>query len=64
MTLKNTKKNMNILELRDEVSDQKLTNQAVLFKGEIDLDGKPVETILLFRDVEAVEDYLVFRRTL
>ena len=44
---------MNVHELRDELSKQKLTNQPFLFKGEIDLDGKLVVIRLPFKDIEA-----------
>ena len=45
-------------ELRDELSDEKLTSQPVLFKSKIDLDGKLVETIISFKDNETFENYL------
>ena len=46
---------MIILELRDELSNQKLTNQPFLFNSKIDLVGKLVETIMPFKDIEAFE---------
>ena len=46
---------MNIHILTDELSNQKITNQHFLFTGKIDLDGKVVENIQLFKDTEAFE---------
>ena len=48
---------MKICELKDETINQKLTNQLFLFEGKTDLDGKPVETIMPFKDIEAFESY-------
>ena len=39
-------------ELKDELPNQKLTNQFSLYKGEIDLDGKLVEFLC---DLELLE---------
>ena len=44
---------MNLQDLRNELSNQKWTNQPFLFKCKIDLVGKLVETIMPFKDVEA-----------
>ena len=52
---KHEKSNTNIHELRDELSDQKLTNQPFLFKNEIGLAGKLVKTITPCKDIESVE---------
>ena len=49
---------MSIHELRDELSDEKLTSQPVWFKSKIDLDGKLVETVISFKDIETFENYL------
>ena len=43
--------------MRDELSKQKLANQPFLFKGKIDLDGKIVETIMPFKDIEAFDNF-------
>ena len=48
--------NINIHELRDVSSIQKLNNQPVFFKDMIDLDTKFVKTIRLFKDTEAFEN--------
>ena len=52
---------MNIHELRDELSNQKLKIQALLFKSKIDVDAKLVQTSMLFEDLGAFENYLVSR---
>ena len=44
---------MNIHELRDDLSNRKITDQSFLFTCKIDSDGKLVETIMLFKDIEA-----------
>ena len=49
---------MNIHELRDNLSSQKLTNQPFLFRSKNDLDGKLVETIMPFKYIEPFENYL------
>ena len=51
-------KNVNIHELRDELSNQKLTNQPFLFERKTDLDGTVVEANMPFEDNEAFENYL------
>ena len=53
--LKKEKKDMTLHELRDELSNQKLSNQFFLFKGKTDLDGNCVETIMPFKLFEAFE---------
>ena len=47
--------NIHEYELRDELSDHKLTNQPFLFKGKIGLAGKLVKTIPPCKDIGAVE---------
>ena len=49
---------MNIHELRDDLSKQKITIQLFLFQGRNDIDGKLVETIMPFKNNEAFETYL------
>ena len=49
---------MNKHDLRNELSHQKLTEQLFLFKDKNDLDGKLVETVMPFKDIEAFENYL------
>ena len=44
---------MIIHELRDDLSNRKITDQSFLFICKIDLDGKLVETIMLIKDIEA-----------
>ena len=44
--------------MRDELSNQKLTDQPFLCEVKIDLDGKLVETIMPNKDIEAFENYL------
>ena len=51
----NTKKEMSIHDLRDELSNRKKTNQPFLFKINIDLGGKIVETFMFFKAIEAFE---------
>ena len=50
--------NRNIYELRDELSNQKLTNQLFLCKGKIDLVGELVDTIVPNTDIKECENYL------
>ena len=52
--------NLNMHELRDEISNQKLLNEPFLFKGEIDLFGEFVETIMPFKYTETFENFLEF----
>ena len=54
---KHEMKNINLREMRDELFNRKLTDQYSLFKRKIDVDAKLVETILLFKDTEAFENY-------
>ena len=49
---------MKVHELTDELSNQKLTKQFSLIKGKINLDGKLVETIMPFTDIEAFENFI------
>ena len=49
---------LNMHELRDEISNQKVLNEPFLFKGEIDLFGEFVETIMPFKDIETFENFL------
>ena len=44
---------MIIHEVKDEVSAESLKNQPFLFKGKIRLDGKLIQTIMPFEDIEA-----------
>ena len=44
--------------MRDDLSNEQLTNQSFLIKGEIELDGKLVETIMPFKETEPFETYL------
>ena len=44
-----------VLELRDELSNQKSTNHSFLCESKFDLDGKFVETIMSFKDFETFE---------
>ena len=45
-------------ELRNELSNQKLTNEASLFR--VDIDGKLVHTILPLKDIIALDKYSKF----
>ena len=45
-------------ELRDEIFNQKLTNQLLSFGNKIDLVEKFVQTIRPFADTEAIETFL------
>ena len=49
---------MNIHELKDELSNQKLLKQLLLFRGKIDLDGNFVEISMPFESIEAFEKFL------
>ena len=51
-------KDVNIHELRDEISNQKLTHQPFLFKTKIDFVGKIFESIMAFKDIGAFETNL------
>ena len=57
-TNKHESYDMNLHELRDELTNQKLENQTFLFKGKSYLNGKFIETIMPFKDIEAFEIYL------
>ena len=49
---------MNKHDLKNELSHEKLTKQLFLFKDKNDLDGKLVETVMPFKDIEAFQNYL------
>ena len=49
---------LNFRYLRDEIFNQKLTNELFSFEVKIDLDGKLVETIRSLNNIEAFEIYL------
>ena len=50
--------NLSIHELADELSNQKLRNQPLLFGGKIGLGGKIVETLMPFKGIEPFENCL------
>ena len=50
--------NMRKHELRDEIANQTVTDQPLLVKSKNDMDGKFVETVMLFESIDAFEIYL------
>ena len=48
-------KTLNMHDVIDELSNQKLTNQPLLFRAKIDQDGKHFEIIMPFKHKEAFE---------
>ena len=58
MFKKNDIKILNIHDLRIDLSNQNITKQPFLFKSKIDPNGKLVQTLMSFQDIEAFDKYL------
>ena len=49
---------MNIQELRDERSNENLTNQPCMVKSKIDSDGTLVQTVTLLKNIDSLDCFL------